>query len=88
MNPFVRLYEAPVETLAALGYVLLLVTLLVLTLAACWRNTITLYVRWDRQRPGQWEYVPPLDWLVRLAAIPFILAIDAWAVAALVWILG
>jgi hypothetical protein len=85
-NPFIELFRSPVETLVALGYALLLATLLVLTLAACWRNAITVYVRWDRQRPGQWEYVPPLAWLVRVAAIPFVLAVDAWAVAALIWL--
>ncbi|PSP80179.1 hypothetical protein BRC81_03025 [Halobacteriales archaeon QS_1_68_20] len=87
-NPFVELWRDPVATLAALGYVLLLVTLLVVTLAACWRNAVTVYVRWDRQRPQQWEYLPPAGWLLRVAAIPFVLAIDAWALAALVWLLG
>ncbi|WP_435065876.1 hypothetical protein [Halobaculum sp. EA56] len=87
-NPFVRLFEAPVETLAVLGYALLLATLLVLTLAACWRNGITLYVRWERQRPTQWQYVPPIDFILRAAAIPFVLAVDAWALAALVWLLA
>lgn len=87
INPFIALYERPAATLAALGYTLLLVTLLVATLAACWRNVITVYVRWDRQRPGQWEYVPPVGWLTRVAAIPFVLAIDMWALAALVWLL-
>lgn len=86
-NPFVELARDPVVTLAMLGYALLLVCFLVLTIAACWRNAITIYVRWDRQRPGQWEHVPPANWLLRVAAIPFVLAIDAWAVAALVWIL-
>lgn len=88
MNPFIELYQHPVEVLAALGYALLLVALLVATVAACCRNAVWLSVRWDRQRPQQWEYVPPIWWLVRLAAIPFILAIDAWALAALIWLLA
>ena len=86
MNPFVELYQDPVASLTALGYALALVTLLVLTLAATWRNSIWLYVRWDRQRPQEWEYVPPTGWLLRLAAVPFVLAIDAWALAALIWL--
>lgn len=86
MNPFIELYVDPVGSLIALGYALLLVTLLTLTLAACYRNAIWLYTRWDRQRPQQWEYVPPASWLIRLAAVPFVLMIDAWAAAALIWL--
>lgn len=88
MNPLIELYRDPVGTLAALGYVLLLVTLLVVTFAACWRNAITIRLHWERQRPAQWEYRPPITWLLRVAAVPFILAVDAWAVAALVWMLS
>ncbi|ELY96653.1 hypothetical protein [Natrialba taiwanensis] len=64
----------------------MLATLLIWTLAICWRNAVTLYVRWDRQRPAQWEYVPPLEFILRASAIPFILMIDAWALAALIWL--
>ena len=84
-NPFIDLFRDPVGTLVALGYVLLLVTLLVWTLAACWRNAVTLKVRWDR-RHGQWQYVPPLGFILRVSAIPAILWIDAWALAALIWL--
>ncbi|GGK74622.1 hypothetical protein [Haloarcula sebkhae] len=86
-NPFIELFRSPVATLVGLGYALLLITLLVATLAACWRNAVTIAVRWDRQRPGQWEYLPPVGFLARVAAIPFVLAIDAWAVAALIWLI-
>lgn len=86
MNPFIALYEDPVATLTALAYALSLATLLVLTLAATYRNALWLYVRWDRQRPQEWEFVPPAWWLIRLAAIPAVLAIDAWALAALIWV--
>lgn len=86
MNPFIELYRDPVGTLTALAYTLTLTTLLVLTLSACYRNAITLRVRWEHDRPRQWEYVPPAAWLLRLAAIPAILAVDAWALAALIWL--
>jgi hypothetical protein len=86
VNPFIELYVDPVGLLIALGYALLLVTLLVLTLAACWRNVIWLYRRWERQRPQQWELVPPIWWLIRFAAVPFVLMVDAWAAAALIWL--
>ena len=86
MNPFIELYRDPVGALIALGYMLALLTLLVLTLAACWRNAVQIKVRWDRQRPNQWEYLPPADWLLRVAAIPAVLAVDAWALSALIWL--
>lgn len=88
MNPFVALYEDPVGALTALAYGLLLLTLLFVTLAAVWRNAVTVKVRWERQRPVEWEYLPPAGWLLRVAAIPFVLAVDAWALAALFYLLG
>jgi hypothetical protein len=84
VNPFIRLFEAPVETLIVLGYALALLTLFTLTLAACWRNVVTVHVQWKKQRPHQWEYLPPAGWLLRVAAIPAILAVDSWAVSALI----
>ena len=86
MNPFVELVRDPVATLSTLGYGLLLVTLLVTTLGLAWSNLVWVLTRWDRQRPNEWQYVPPTWWLLRAAAIPFILAVDAWVVAALVWL--
>ena len=87
MNPFIEFFQDPVATLSVLGYALLLVTLLVATLGLVWSNAVWVKTRWDRQRPQQWEYVPPTWWLLRVAAIPFILAIDAWTLAALIWLL-
>ena len=84
MNPFIEFYQDPVGVLAALGYVLLLLCLLAVTIAACWRNALTIHIQWRR---GTWKYDPPTSWLLRVAAIPLVLAIDAWAVAALVWLL-
>ena len=86
MNPFIELFRDPVGTLLALGYALLLSTLLFWTLAICWRNAVTIKVRWERQRPTQWEYVPPIDFILRVSLIPTILWIDAWALAALIWV--
>lgn len=88
MNPFIAFYQDPLSVLAALGYSLLLLTLLIWTIGLTYRNTITLHVRWTKQRPQQWQYVPPLNFILRLSAIPAVLAIDAWAVAALIYILA
>lgn len=88
MNPFIAFYEDPVAFLTALGYALLLVTLLFVTLGGVYRNAITVKARWDAQRPQMWKLVPPVDWLLRVAAIPFVLMLDAWALAALFYLLG
>lgn len=86
MNPFIELAQDPVATLSALAYGLALITLLILTLGATWSNAIWVKTRWDRQRPHQWEYIPPTWWLIRLSAVPAILAVDAWVLAALIWL--
>lgn len=88
MNPFIELWRDPVTTLTLLAYALLLVTLLIWTLGICWRNALTVVHRWHDERPRQWEYVPPLSFICRVSAIPLILAIDALAVAALIWLVG
>lgn len=86
MNPFIELYRDPVTFLTAVAYLLGLLTLVFLTLAACWRNAATLKAQFDHQYPNQWQYFPPASWLLRVAAIPAVLAIDAWALSALIWL--
>lgn len=86
-NPFVRLFEAPVETLTLTGYALGLACLVFLTLGACWSNALTVKARWDHQRPGVWQYQPPASFLLRAAAIPLVLMVDVWALAAIIYLL-
>ena len=86
MNPFIELFRAPVATLTALAYALGLLTLLALTLAFCWTNAVTAYTQFDRNWHS-WNYLPPTTWVLRVAAIPAILAVDAWALGALIWLL-
>lgn len=86
MNPFIELYQDPVGTLAALGYALGLTTLLVITVAVCWSNAVTAYTQYDRNWHS-WNYLPPAGWILRVAAVPGILAVDAWALSALIWLL-
>lgn len=86
-NPFIELFRAPVATLAAVGYALGLVTLLVVTIGACWSNAATVKAQFNANW-HRWEYLPPATWLLRVAAIPFVLMWDAWAIAALVWLLA
>lgn len=86
-NPFIRLYEAPVETLTLTAYVLGLACLLFLTLAVVWRNGYIVYVQFEKNYPHKWQYNPPTSWLLRVAAIPLILMIDFLAAAAVIGLL-
>jgi len=86
VNPFIELYQNPVGFLTAVAYTLALATLLVLTVAAVWRNAATIKAQFDHQYPNQWQYFPPASWLLRVAAIPAVLAVDAWALSALIWL--
>ena len=88
INPFIELFRDPVTTLAALGYALLLASLIIWTLGLAWTNAVTIHHRWHDERPREWEYVPPLSFIARVAAIPLILWIDAWALAALIWLIA
>lgn len=87
MNPFVELFRNPVGTLSAVGYFLALVMLLILTLGVCWSNAATVRAQYQANWT-RWQYNPPVVWLARVAAIPGILAIDAWVVATLIWLVA
>jgi len=86
VNPFIELFRNPVGFLTAVAYFLGLLTLVFLTLAACWRNVHIVKAQFDHQYPNQWQYFPPASWLLRVAAIPAVLAVDAWALSALIWL--
>ena len=91
LNPFVELARDPVTFLAALGYALGLLTLLIITVGYCLRTVPVLIARWQKNRhKDRWwgGYVPPADWALRLASVAFVLMLDAWAIGALVWLLG
>lgn len=85
-NPFVRLFEAPVETLTLAGYALGLLALTVATAGVCWTNALAVYDEATAPR-RPWTYVPPLTFLARLTAIPLLLMVDVWAIAAVVALL-
>lgn len=88
MNPFIDLVNDPVATLTLLGWLLLLITLLLLTLSICYRNALKIIHQWHADRPHEWEYVPPVGFMLRVAAIPAILWIDAWVIAAILYLVG
>ena len=87
LNPFIEFAQDPVATLAVVGYALFLVSLLVITLGTVWDNGLTAYVE-AKKNWNRWNYVFPLGWTARVAGIFVVLAIDAWAVGALIWLVA
>jgi len=83
MNPFVRLYEAPVETLTAAAYVAVLFGALVVTWWALGRNL--LYLR-DQYQNG-WKYLIPFWYTVRAAAVAVLVAVDLLLIGAIIYVL-
>jgi len=86
MNPFIRLYEAPVESLTLGAYLLLLLAALVFTWWLLTRNVLELYDQatsetWAKNTP----LYPPFKFVWRLAALPIIVAIDLFLIAAFVY---
>lgn len=86
MNPLIELAKDPVTTLTLAGYALGLATLVFITLAGTWSNIIWLRARFEYDRPQKWEYIPPATWTLRAAAVPGVLMIDVWALAAFIWL--
>jgi hypothetical protein len=91
-NPFVYLAESPVEFFGYLGYALFLLMLVVLGSAYVLRTAAWLKVRFDKNHHdtttwwGGW--LPPRDWAAWAATVPFVLAVLAWAIGALVYLIG
>ncbi|MDQ2052852.1 hypothetical protein RBH26_20635 [Natronolimnohabitans sp. A-GB9] len=85
-NPFIELYEAPVETLTLGAYLLILLAALVGTWWLLTRNVLELYKQaatetWAKNAP----LYPPFKFIWRLAAIPVIVAIDLFLIAAFLY---
>ena len=83
MNPFIRVWEAPVETAALIAYAFILLAALIATWYVLSTNVMTLKVRWDRKT---WTYVPPMDFVFRIVGSLFILAVDWLLFGALVYL--
>jgi hypothetical protein len=84
MNPFIRLFEAPVEALTAAAYIVVLLGLLALSWWALGRNL--LYLR-DRYQDG-WKFLVPLWYAARVTAVSAIISLDLLLVAAIIYIIG
>lgn len=83
MNPFVELWEAPVATLAALAYALVLLAALLATWYGATRNALYLT---DRYQDG-WKYLPPFWWSLRAVAMLLVAALDLLLLAGIVHVL-
>lgn len=83
-NPFLRLYEAPVETLTDLGWVAILLALLTATWWAAGRNLLWL----DEHYQEGWKYLITADYALRTIAMFVIVAADLWLIAAIVGVLA
>lgn len=85
-NPFIELYEAPVESLTLAAYFLLFAVVLLLTWWALVRNVLEIIKTineetWVKNAP----LYPPFGFMLRLVAIPGIVAIDLFLIAAFLY---
>lgn len=97
LNPFVALGTDPVGTLAILGYVLMLLSVSWVAVVGVWRWSLDLYRQlaeqssWTVPYPEQpagsrgWKYIPPTGFILKTAAIPFVLAWAVWAVGGVIY---
>lgn len=82
-NPFVALFEQPVETLTAGAYALLLMAALVSTWYVLGRNLLTLY---DKYQNG-WLALPPFGWALRAVGSLLILSVDLLLIAGIIHVM-
>jgi len=82
-NPFIRVYEAPVESLTAGAYALVLVAALVTSWYALGRNALYLTERW---RDG-WLVLVPFWYAARIVGALLIVAIDLLLIAGIIGVL-
>lgn len=80
MNPFIRLYEAPVESLTAGAYALVLIAALVASWYAAGRNLLYL----QKQYQNGWRYLVPFWYMVRLVGLVLVVAVDLLLVAGII----
>lgn len=91
MNPFIALGQDPVGFFAALGYALLMLSITLLGSVWAFRTFTTVYTHWlKNHHKDEWwgGYIPPGGDLARLCGAVFVLALSAWSVGALAWVLG
>jgi hypothetical protein len=97
LNPFIELARNPVTALAWLGYALFMCGIVILAVPWSIRKTAWLIARYQQNRAGDrwWSfgtgnagYIPPAGWLAWAFAVCGVLAVSAWAVGTLIWLVG
>lgn len=98
MNPFIDLAQDPVGTLSAAGYALLLLALVVVNATILLRWVADLYTQATLpvgRREGEWYdgpagvgSIPPGGFVVKVVGVVALLAVDAFALGALAWLVG
>lgn len=83
MNPFVHLFDAPVETLTAAAYVVVLIGALGASWYALGLNLLALREGWQ----DGWKYLIPLAYAARLVATTIVIAIDLLLIAAIIHVI-
>jgi hypothetical protein len=95
-NPLIELARDPVAALALVGYALLMATVVGLGIAFTLRKGATLLAfatdRNNRQRTFWGEalggWLPPAWWIGWAAVVLLVWVVIAWALGALVWVIG
>jgi hypothetical protein len=80
MNPFIHLFDAPVETLTAAAYVVVLIGALGASWYALGLNLLALREGWQ----DGWKYLIPLAYAVRVVATTIVVAVDLLLIAAII----
>ena len=83
MNPFVRLWEAPVGTLTAFAYAIVLASMLIATWWALGRNLVVLVDQWQEG----WRVLVPGAYAARVVAASLLVALDVLLVAGIIHVL-
>mgnify|MGYP006287475347 CR=1 FL=1 len=83
MNPFISLFEAPVETLTAGAYVVVLLGALTLSWWGLGRNILYLRNRFQTD----WKYLVPFWYAARIGAVAALVAVDLLLIAAIIHVI-
>lgn len=83
MNPFVSLFETPVETLTGFAYAIVLASMLIATWWALGRNLVVLVDQWQEG----WQVLVPGAYAARVVTAALLIAIDALLLAGIIHVL-
>ena len=83
MNPFIKLFETPVETLGAAAYVVVLLGALTLSWWALGRNLLYLRNRFQ----NDWKYLVPFWYAARVGVVALLVAVDLLLIGAIIYVI-